>query len=297
MASAATRELFLDELEGRRAAVRRLVLMTQHLETAAESILRDWRAGNERRQLSLARDGAAVARPARDVDAVGRNLWVRISRLLFGASPRYRRWHWLHASTRLALSWALECVEMGHDVLHIYHDRRRFFTFLDSRVHSITSMPQFLMESFDDGARPRFDRCLIEVDFPDLANFREIYDAVRPWLKPGGVILALFLNAGGADLPLRKPRSILEAFPVCGPARIAYGGSWASLAAFRARHWVEERLTRSLKLPGLLGVPLGMVAAAPLALIGSWIESDRTLDNAFNPPKAVTSVTIEIKVG
>lgn len=40
-----------------------------------------------------------------------------------------------------------------------------------------------------------------------------------------------------------------------------------------------------------------MFAAAPLALIGSLIEFDRTLDNAFNPPKTVTAVTIEIKVG
>jgi hypothetical protein len=302
MTSAAINELLLGEVERRKTVVRRLVVMAEQMQAAAASVRLAMPSPDRYGESQTSDPVGPVLTSSADVEAQEGRRVIRASHLLFGSSPRYRRWHWLHSSTRLALSSTLGHIRAEYDVLQLHFARPGLFAFLNSRVRSVASVP--LLVAQDAKAHhpsfiptPRFDCCVIEAELSSLADFRAIYETVRPWLKAGAVIIALFLNPSATDLPLRDARSILNAFPVCGPARIAYAGSWASVAAFRARRRLEEWVTQGLKLPGALGVAVGMLAAAPLAVIGSWIESDRTLDNSCNPPNVVTSVTIEIKVG
>jgi hypothetical protein len=66
---------------------------------------------------------------------------------------------------------------------------------------------------------------------------------------------------------------------------------------------LRVRLATFAALQRLLGCPagaahaMGLVTAAPLALLSSILERNRTMENSHNPGKWVTAATVEIEVG
>lgn len=243
---------------------------------------------------------AAAGPQAVRADVEDRSLPQRIAALLLGRSPRYRSWHWLCSCTRLAISAALQHAARDRNVLLLQGGTRLFdfvrghFDDVASAPIGVSQMPGVLRHLVADSRS--FDCCVIEADFSDLRNLRIIYEEARPLLKPGASIVALFTNVALKAYSRYDADFIRNTFPICGPGRIAYSGSWASVAAFRLRLGIA----RTLSLAGFgssAANAAAMLTAAPFALIGSLLEAGRTLDNAFNPPQTVTAVTLEIKVG
>lgn len=230
----------------------------------------------------------------------GRGLLQTLSRVVFGAAPRYHPWHWLAACTRLAMDAARAEARPGRAILlagtgfgETWH--------LDLSGATIHSVPVALAReaavlSVRAASIATCDACIIEADIAELKHFRAMYEALRPSLREGARVIALFLNAGGATVPLQDPDFLRNAFPACGPARIAYSGSRAGAAAFRTRAAVERALVRR-GIPGGAAIALAMAAAAPMALAASRRESGRTLDNSTTPADPITAVTIECIAG
>jgi hypothetical protein len=155
-------------------------------------------------------------------------------------------------------------------------------------------MNERLRRKLNDGQR--FDCCLIEADISKFGNLHEIYDQIRPVLRPGGTIIGIFLNPGLADFTDVDLNFIKCAFPICGPARVIYSGSWAAVAAFRLRKNIFS-IAKYLRMPETVCFALGIIAAAPFAMMASQLESARVPENESHFPRKLTSVTVAINVG
>jgi hypothetical protein len=226
-------------------------------------------------------------------------LATRISKAFFGAQPRYRPWHWLRPSTRLAYLSAR--TEPGAAGRTLVLESLGMFEHV-KQARSAIAIPVVLARYLGFFGRSlqldgTFQHCLVEGDFEDFGGFRSLFQTVRPVLSPGGKLTAFFVNAGRQKFPAAELGLLQHAFPLCGPARIAYSGSWAAHIALQLRHRLPGWIMRHAKLPSPLAVSLAMLAAAPFALLASIIESRRSLENSYNPPRFVTAVTIEIDIG
>jgi hypothetical protein len=268
----ASADAVMNQLEHYRQRVRRLVLATESLN----------------------------ARVAADQAGAGDGTARRISRLLFGSAPDYRSWHWLRSSTRLAYASAARATAAGAKVLVVRS--LGLFRHLSEKTAGVATLPAAAAWHAHLFGRPlslpeRVEHCIVEGDFKDFHQFGALFDAVRPAIRAGGRLTALFLNTDRDPLPDPSPEGLQRAFPLCGPARIAYAGSWASYAGIRLRYRLPHRLMRHLGLPGRVAQMIAMFAAAPFALLGSIVESGRNLQNSYNPPRYVTAVTIEIDIG
>jgi hypothetical protein len=226
----------------------------------------------------------------------------RLSSRLFGAPGKYRPWHWKHSSTCQALEAANEyLMESEKDVLLVLHRGSSMFHVPD-QVRSVeeiqieaTDMSSRLRKKINSGTK--FDCCLINADLSKLDRLNELYDLVRPALKKGGLIIAIFINEELADLGRVDTKFINRIFPVCGPATIIYSGNWASVVAFNLRNGVYKFFIKYLHLPNALCVALGMLAAAPFATIASSLEYKRVPESHHQLPSKLTSVTVIINIG
>lgn len=226
----------------------------------------------------------------------------RLSNKLFGAPGKYRPWHWKYSSTCQALETANEyLMESEKDVLLVLHRGSSMFHVPDQ----VRSVEEIQIEATDLSAKLRkkinsgtkFDCCLINADISKLDRLHELYELVRPALKRGGKIIAIFLNEELVELGQVDTKFINRIFPVCGPATIAYCGNWASVTAFKLRYGFAAFFARCLRLPNSFCVALGMIAAAPLAMIASTLESKRAHDKVSHLPSKLTSVTLIINIG
>jgi hypothetical protein len=219
---------------------------------------------------------------------------------LFGAAPNFRPWHYLHSSTRFAYESARRSVANAARVLHFTDSLGRFRPRLSP--YRITYLPSTLLDApevmaFKLTGEAPFDACFVEVDILAFKKLPIIYDQVRPHLRSGAVLTILLLNTRGITLPMQEPDFIRDALPVCGPTKVAYSGSWASNAAILVKYWSEQQIAGDNAVARLFVVGIGMCLAAPFALLGTFVERRRTFDGAFNPPRNITSITIEIQIG
>ncbi len=278
--------IILDDTSSRRFEFIRLQLGIQR----AAAILRD-------RSTPGAREAGPDDVPTKGFSGRARALL----RLLFGAAPAFRPWHTLHSCTRLAFGSAAPIVR-GKRVLWLGRPELRLLASLSPQAETFFNVPLEMallpdvLAGYLEGQAP-FDSCILECQLTDLVVLKAAYDASRPFLKPGGKLLAFFINSAIVEFDTEDPEVMQKAFPVCGPSRVAYSGSLAALAALRIRNGVASLLSGVARVPTTIATALGMIAAAPFAYLGALVERDRTLVNSVNPPKVPTSLTIEIDVG
>jgi hypothetical protein len=242
-------------------------------------------------------DGTSVERlyKARPESA---GIAARISRRMFGTAPRYRPWHWMHSRARLPVALAERQLTPERKVLLLSSETGIVSAFTDPLPHLVSAaidvvqQPEILYSRI--GKEPRFDFCLVESNFAQFGKLRHIFETVRPLMMRNSRILAVFLNNSGRQMG-EDPDLIRNAFPACGPARIAYTGCWASVAAVRLQARLRAALERFVGFSPAYA--LGMLAAAPLAYASSLFEEKRTIENSSDPVKWVTGVTVEIDVG
>lgn len=277
---AATRSFSQDRLKQAQLAVHELVALSRFEKTIA----------NEAK--APVADKADVREP---VD------WLRrCSHIIFGLPGRPRPWHWMSSISRHALAYAREHLAPGKDVL-VLRDGAYMFEVPKGLRSKATAplaaarVPNSLLHCV--GVEAAFDCCLVDADISRLGDLGEIYTEVRPLLRSNGAMIAFFLNLQLDTVRRRNPDLIRSAFPVCGPARIAWSGSRSGAAAIRLRLGLASFLERYMQLPAKLSAAVAIVAAAPFALAASILESYRGPDRAFNPPSRVTAVAVEIRVG
>lgn len=240
------------------------------------------------------------SRPASSFRTQGNGIARRFWRAAFGQPPDHRPWHWARVLARLAVASVARHKDRRRRILLLRYSG--LFDFL-SAIHDsvvpihylVSGLPGVLHAVLAD--HEPFDHLVIESDLWGLRNLRRIYDEVRPRLKPGATVTALYINYGLDKIAVDDIELIRSAFPVCGPTRIAYCGSWFSAAALRVRVALTGYLLHGLKVPAHGAAALATVCAAPFALIGFLIERDRTLENSFTLPRVVTSITVEIDIG
>jgi hypothetical protein len=231
---------------------------------------------------------------------VSQSLAARLSRNLFGSAPSYRLWHWNHARTRLAISLAQQAVGTSTRVLYLH--RTRVLADVVARAPTCVEAPLWGALRADDfhaqlGKEPRFDCCVIEADFAEWSRFRCIYDTVRPVIiAPGRLLVFFFNNANIAYAPVtQNPELIRDAFPSCGPARVAYTGSWASSMAVATREGVVESMKALIGFSPAYA--LALATSAPFALAASLIERHRTMENSQQPGKWLSCMAYDIAIG
>jgi hypothetical protein len=141
---------------------------------------------------------------------------------------------------------------------------------------------------------PRFDICICDLDFGDFLQFSELYQAVRRFMRPGGTIIAFYLNLDLASWPIDR-NELSDLFASIPHARIFYAGSDSSARLLRAfRSALSVQLRYSPIVLGTLAVRLALIA--PQAWISNVLEARVSKKRQSLPPTLATSITIESRV-
>src|SRR5262249_45754085 len=87
-----------------------------------------------------------------------------------------------------------------------------------------------LVKAFDQ--LPLFDLCLMDLKRDAVSELEEIFGTLRPFMRPGGKLVAFYLNSDGDFLPLDR---LLETglAELWDRARVYYAGSTASARVVR----------------------------------------------------------------
>jgi len=299
------------DIELRVEAIKRLVNDVDRSGSVVHENLREFLHINLERSRTLASElvgvvktlqpqagGAQISPLLPDVVNIG--ALHRWSYRMFGGPGEYRRWHWKYSSAFHARDIAYDYLVNGDKDVILIHAGNSLFR-IPEAVRSIKEIPletahmnAQLREERNSGRQ--FDCCLIDANISTFGNLHQIYEQVRPVLRPGGKIIGIFLNPSLVDFGDVDFDFIKRAFPVCGPAKVVYSGNWASVVAFKLRKGLFS-FAKYLRLPETISHAFGMTAAAPFAMIASLLESDRTLDDISHLPRKLTSVTVAINVG
>jgi hypothetical protein len=141
---------------------------------------------------------------------------------------------------------------------------------------------------------PQFDICICDLDFGDLLQFSEIYQAVRRFMRPGGTIIAFHLNLDVASLPIDR-NELSDIFASIPHARIFYAGSDSSAKLLRAfRSALSVQLRYSPIVLGTLALRLALIA--PQAWISNVLEASLSEKRQSLPRVLPTSITIESRI-
>jgi hypothetical protein len=141
---------------------------------------------------------------------------------------------------------------------------------------------------------PRFDICLCDLEFTDLARFSEIYAAALRFMRPSGTIIGFHLNADGAPLSIHQ-NEIAKGLPHIPPARVYYAGSPRSAKLLRV-------FRSTLSLPHSLGpvflakIAIRLGSLAPQIWISNVIEAFTSKKRHSIPGAVATSITTELRL-
>jgi hypothetical protein len=139
---------------------------------------------------------------------------------------------------------------------------------------------------------PQFDTCLCDLEFADLARLPVIYGAARPFMRPGGTIIAFYMNSDGAPLPLNELAKDLRNIP---QLRIYYSGSNRSanlLRSFRS----TLSTPRGSRVMLLAKIATRLALLAPSVWISHTVQALASEKRQSTPPAVATSITTEIRL-
>ena len=211
-----------------------------------------------------------------------------------------RPWHWMYAPTRLVEEILKERLgQLGQANTLLLTGELRSFSLpptscsviaaihttgshLETRVSSLSSKGVF------------FDLCLIDATLENISQLKRYCDAVLPLMRPGGAILAIFMNPDQRQVPIVDPNFAREAFPMHGQFKVAFSGSRSSALAFRIRNQIVPSIAARLKIRPTISRLIALALSTPFALIAAYQERTRTIDNSNSPPMIITSIAVEI---
>jgi hypothetical protein len=138
-------------------------------------------------------------------------------------------------------------------------------------------------KAFDE--RPEFDLCICDLGLSELTQFSEIYESVRPFMRPGGTVVGFHFNPDGVRTAPELSRSMPSG------ANIYYAGSKRTMKILRAFRPVGSA-AGPLRLAGMA---IAIALTSPHAYWANRIEAATPLGQAA--PAEFTSITMEIRVG
>ena len=142
------------------------------------------------------------------------------------------------------------------------------------------------------GTEAGFDLCIMELEFGDLLRLPRMYRSIRPRMKPGGRVVACFVNNSGQLLDRKNLALIRTIFPATDTSRISFSGSRLSAFATRLLKF-GSRLPARRKVTGILGFVLFAGSAIGLALVANRCGAAPILRR---PPDRCTGMTVVIDV-
>lgn len=214
---------------------------------------------------------------------------------IFGEAPRITAWHPLRSVLQNVLA-AVDRVFVKDNVLVI--SSGGLLTAPITRCFSgrkLSLSPEMVMARLyetEPAATRQFDLCFLDVSHGDLLKLRGLIEAIRPLLRPHGRIIAFHAVETGEQLDLHLYELARWGFPIIGTSQVVYSGSLPATIALRL-FMVGIRRHDLSGFLGQIGLALTLVATAPLARIGTWIESKR---DPSVYPRHCTSMTLEIEL-
>jgi hypothetical protein len=225
-----------------------------------------------------------------------RTTWPRVIRFYqraFGRLPATTRWHPYHTMLRPVMA-ALGTAPKTAEIL-VVSSGGPFGTLITREFaarHLVVTPGMLASELYRQVFRsaPKFDLCVCELAADDLANFRDLFGKVRPFMKSHSRIIVFHDNLAGRSLDERTFEFTRGLFPLIGRSRISFTGSYISAPLIR---WFASRLTRHnlARLESNIAFAATLAICAPLARFASRIE-ERQNPRRFRAH--CTSLTIEI---
>ena len=212
--------------------------------------------------------------------------------LLFGEAPHTTIWHPLHSVLTKVLT-AIDQAPVKGDVLIITSGglltaplSRRF-----PGRKLVLSPEMAIARLYEDDSREdlQFDLCFLDLSLADLLNLQAIIDAIRPRLRPPGKIIAFHAVEAGERFDLHIYDLARTSFPLTGTSHTEFTGSRPAAIAL---HCFMDGIRRH-DLSGFVGqikLALTLAAIAPLARLGTWIESRR--DPKIYPPHCTSMMLL-----
>ena len=213
---------------------------------------------------------------------------------LFGRWPRVTKLSPYWGALRHLTEVTERAARSAKDVLYI-GDRSNVSGMLANLpgLHAWMSVAG-LMTSGTGGAvgPPQFDICLCDLEFADLVRLPIIYGAAGPFMRPGGTIIAFYMNPDGAPLPLNELAKDLRNIP---GARTYYSGSNRSANLLRAfRSTLSTPRGSRVMLLAKIATQLGLLA--PRVWISHTVQALASEKRQSTPPAVATSITTEIRL-
>ena len=292
-----TRDKYENELRGLREELVILDAERADLEKAQNSLIDRCCAGSGDEEAgsasALGADDEARVEISRPVAGTRWPQLIQFYHRAFGRLPATTSWHPYHTMLWPVLA-ALRSAAETAEVLVVASGGP--FGALFAREFSgrnLTVTPGMLTsELYRQVFRstPKFDLCLCDLAIDDLANFRDLFGKVRPFLKDHSRIIVFHDNLAGRALDERTFEFTRGLFPLIGGAQISFTGSYMSALIIR---WFASRLTQHnlARLGSNLAFAATLAICAPLARFASRIE-ERQNPRRFRAQ--CTSMTIEI---
>jgi hypothetical protein len=159
-------------------------------------------------------------------------------------------------------------------------------------LHAWMSVAGLMTGGAGGGFATKFDICLCDLEFADLARFSEIQDAARRFMRPGATIIGFLMNPDAVPLPIDELAKNLSNIP---GARVYYAGSTRSANLLRSyRSVLSSPRGSRLILLGNIVIRLGLLA--PKTWIRNVVEALASDQRQATPPTVVTSITTEIRL-
>lgn len=218
---------------------------------------------------------------------------------IFGYAPNFKPLHTLYSPTLRARSMANRSISNSKKILNIKGQTSINLALVEDCqkiVHSISINGLSKLTESTNGHI--FDSCIVETRLEDLSRLSSIYDCVRPFLRPGGDMVLLFLSPTGERLSLSKNYLVDNLLPVCGPMEIYVSGNIFQILALRVKHLPTRLLSfaQNNRLFGMASNAFGTIIASPFSLMG-LVFSEYNQDLRGKLHKNIASVTIRIQIG
>jgi hypothetical protein len=265
----------------------------QELEAAYQHLLK-------RRVLSAAIPYVSLHRGVATVTPLTRGtisrLIEKIYRTMFGKLPRV---------TQLSCYWAplrhvVRLVDMAtargaKNVLVIGSGDGFIDTIADHLpgLHALISRSSMktgnLAKAFDRSTR--FDLCICNLEFADLAEFSAIVATVRPLMLGGGTIIGFYLNYGATFITVGDV--LMNSTEV---SRFYFSGSHSSARAIKKFREVADTYRTGGSFVRRIMFVASFLKLVPQALLANRTEAAIAPEGFSTSPPVCTSVTIEVVV-
>ena len=268
----------------------------ERLQLDYERLLRRWAGSAAIPHLVMA-DGSRAPSTGSDGDAL-RATARRIYRRWYGTLPRVRRAHPYWGAMRHLVRLVDTAAENGAVNTLVVMGRGGVADTVADHVPGVrvqVSLSELLEGNVSKAFHQpiKFDLCICSLGPSELPRFRDVPQAVVPYMNRGGKILAFYPNFSPRPLSTDKIAMLWKILDLQWPARIYYAGSDRSARVVRRFHATRSRGSGG-RVAKLLRIAAMLATVTPSALAANRSEAAAPEELSSRLPQHCTSVTIEV---